>query len=998
MVDHDVRNGQHMHAQTTTAVDKLKVGAVSVAVCAGLGLGAVSVYPPQFANADPVVQPAATKALSEIEIPAYAGIYARDFWNHGGDAIKKDAIIAYAKEVLKPLGVSDQVQYSISDEDFKKAIAETGGYFREAASGDVTLTLTEGSTTKTTKIKTVFFQPPYVQRSNTKQEGDPKPRSFEGSHTSHNQGKLNVADPDNYTLTSDQKTKLINDFKNANKKLALPDSTQYEMDEKGNLTLSYEQDGKKLSTTISRDYFISDVAFVPDILVFHKPDGTNAKSEPLKKPLFIKLRKDKDYKKFWTANGVGIGNVSSGWAKDLKVEKVEDAEGKRLKITGAYTKLGATPNRSRGRYEIYGKYGIGVAPEDTDRGYNQSFTNIFRVRVLRVHDTTYIRCVDEEANERYDFDKDIKEKLGVNWSELKKYNAPDDANSVTDDQVREEVKKRVDVVAEDTNPTLEHKAGVQVFKGHAVLKDQGNQASPTSTATRIYYTKHIPVTVVSDQNHVSEAEKEIIRNKVKQANGFDANKNPFEVDVADDGRITIKYNVKHTDKNGKQKDTFTADLGRPVQQFRFKDSEVKPGGKVNVDKPAQVNETDPNKIKQNDKGEPVLTPEGTTYKAPGEDPSTPGTKTPFTVDVAHGDGKVVVTVTPKDDGTFDISVPEGTEPDITLDVPINVCLPNQTCAVITAKVHVLKPDNKLFEPKGGAIEHKFGEGTSKEDIFSKVEVKSEKDGKFDENGTTPKDNEMPVLSVDEGKVPTGEESGKFEIEVTATYPDGTKDKTTVTVVVGPEAPVVSAKDDGSVTVKLPEDPGADKVTITYKKDGADKTITLTKEGGAWKLPDGTEGVTLENGVVTISADEVDDETEVSATSTNSTIQKTSDVSKDTSKKPVSSDLGGVPVPDPANPNPAPNPNGEGNTPSGNADNPSGNADGNTGSSSGEGGSSNASSTNQNSNKKPAKARRRAMRKVPQTGDLFGLGILGGVATLGGAFLAGFGMHKKHEDQ
>lgn len=998
MLDHDVHKKHQAQVHASTTADKLKVGAVSVAVCAGLGLGVVSVYPPQFASADTVAQPAATKALSEIEIPAYTGIYARDFWNHGGDAIKKDAIIAYAKEVLKPLGVSDHVQYSVTDEDFKKAIAETGGYFREAASSEITLTLTEGATTKTTKIKTIFFQPPYVQRTGVKKDGDPKPRSFEGSHTSHNQGKLNVVDPDNYTLTPVQKTKLIDDFKNANKKLALPDTATYEMDEIGNLTISYEQDGKKLSTTISRDYFISDVAFVPDILVFHKPDGTNAKSEPLKDPLFIKLRKDKEYKNFWTGNGTGIGNAARGWAKDFKVEKIEDAEGKRLKITGAYTKLGATPSQSRGRYEKWGKYGIGVAPENTDRGYKQSFTNIFRVRVLRVHDTTYIRCVDEEAKERYDFDKDIKEKLGVNWDELKAYNGPDDAPGTSDDAVRNQVKPRVDVAVDDTNPTFEHKAGVQVFKGHAVLKDQGNQASPTSTATRIYYTKHIPVTVVADQSRLTEDEKKIIIDKVKKANGFDENKNPFEVSVAEDGRITIKYNVKHTDKNGNQKDTFTADLGRPVQQFQFKDSEVKAGGTVNVPKPAEKTD-DGSGIKKDDHGNPIVVPDGTTYKAPGEDPDTPGTKQPFTIDVAHGDGKVVVTVTPKDDGTFDIKVPEDTEPDITLDVPINVCLPTQKCAVITAKVHVLKPDNKLFEPKGGAIERKFGEGTSKEDIFSKVEVKSEKDGKFDENGTTPKDNEMPTLSVDESKIPTGEESGKFEVEVTATYPDGTKDKTTVTVTVGPEAPVVEAKDDGSVDVKLPEDPGADKVVITYKKDGADKTITLTKEGGAWKLPDGTEGVTLENGVVTISADEVDDDTEVSATSTNTTIQQTSDVSKDTAKKkPSTGGTGGVPVPDPQDPTPVPNPNGNGNNPSGNADNPSGNAGGNTGSNSGEGSSSNASSTNQNSGKKPAGSRKRAMRKVPQTNDLFGLSVLGEVAALGGALFAGLGVHKKHEEK
>ena len=92
--------------------------------------------------------------------------------------------------------------------------------------------------------------------------------------------------------------------------------------------------------------------------------------------------------------------------------------------------------------------------------------------------------------------------------------------------------------------------------------------------------------------------------------------------------------------------------------------------------------------------------------------------------------------------------------------------------------------------------------------------------------------------------------------------NNTKDKT------APAAPTVKANDDGSVTVTPPKDVDVKSMDITYTPEGSDTptTVKATKDDyGNWSLP-ADSGLKIDpaSGVVTIPADKVKDETEVSA--------------------------------------------------------------------------------------------------------------------------------------
>ncbi|HFR3775339.1 TPA: Ig-like domain-containing protein, partial [Streptococcus suis] len=101
----------------------------------------------------------------------------------------------------------------------------------------------------------------------------------------------------------------------------------------------------------------------------------------------------------------------------------------------------------------------------------------------------------------------------------------------------------------------------------------------------------------------------------------------------------------------------------------------------------------------------------------------------------------------------------------------------------------------------------------------------------------------------------------------------------------PEAPVVDAKEDGSVTV-TPAGDDTKTTAITYTdENGTPQTVTVTKgEDGNWTVP-AESGVTVDSstGAVTIPADKVQDGSTVSATSTDeagNTSSPATDIAKD----------------------------------------------------------------------------------------------------------------------
>ena len=144
--------------------------------------------------------------------------------------------------------------------------------------------------------------------------------------------------------------------------------------------------------------------------------------------------------------------------------------------------------------------------------------------------------------------------------------------------------------------------------------------------------------------------------------------------------------------------------------------------------------------------------------------------------------KVTVPDFPKDKGTPTIKVdnpaqiPNGQTPG-TVEVPVTVTYPDGTKDHVNVPVTVgEQPQKDKYEPTAGEITKPYGTPTTPEEVKEKVSVPD-----------FPKDGGKVVVTIDDQTtVPSGNASGVFEVPVTVTYPDGTKDHVTVKIVVTPQ--------------------------------------------------------------------------------------------------------------------------------------------------------------------------------------------------------------------
>ncbi|WP_409482509.1 Rib/alpha-like domain-containing protein [Helcococcus ovis] len=174
-------------------------------------------------------------------------------------------------------------------------------------------------------------------------------------------------------------------------------------------------------------------------------------------------------------------------------------------------------------------------------------------------------------------------------------------------------------------------------------------------------------------------------------------------------------------------------------------------------------------------------------------------------------------------GTFNIDVtvkyPDGSEDHV--KVPVTVKEP-------------VKKENEIYEPKVTPIVKPNGESTTNDDVKNAVEVPG-----------YPKDAEkQPEISVDPGqKLPDGKTAGRFNIDVTVKYPDGSEDHVKVPVTVKekvtPTDPIIITVTPG-VEFITPEvlDPSncAVKPWLVVKKDKG-ITYIVTLEDGTEVKPD-----------------------------------------------------------------------------------------------------------------------------------------------------------------
>ncbi|PLA26965.1 hypothetical protein CYJ45_11455 [Corynebacterium coyleae] len=259
----------------------------------------------------------------------------------------------------------------------------------------------------------------------------------------------------------------------------------------------------------------------------------------------------------------------------------------------------------------------------------------------------------------------------------------------------------------------------------------------------------------------------------------------------------------------------------------YKDGSGKPGEDVKVEKP---------EFKDKD-GNPTTPPDGTTF--------TPGENTPDGVTIDENTGEITVTI------------PKDAKPGDKITVPVEVTYPDGSKDNVDVTVTVDNPDAKTadeIEP-----EYKDGSGKPGEDVkVDKPEFK-DKDGNptTPPEGTTftPGENAPDGVVVDENTgeitvtIPKDAKPGdKITVPVEVTYPDGSKDNTTVTVTVdNPDKPV----DEGADTTPPKIDPiKPDDKTVTGTGDRPNENITVT-------FPDGKEvpATTDENGKWTVKVPE-----------------------------------------------------------------------------------------------------------------------------------------------
>ena len=136
----------------------------------------------------------------------------------------------------------------------------------------------------------------------------------------------------------------------------------------------------------------------------------------------------------------------------------------------------------------------------------------------------------------------------------------------------------------------------------------------------------------------------------------------------------------------------------------------------------------------------------------------------------------------------------------------------------------------------------------------------------------------PGVTIDSktGEITIPADKVKDNTEVTAITKNGNSVDSEPAIAVArfpkPEKPTVTAKEDGSVTAKPQDSTKADKITVTYTgEDGSPKTVVGTKDPfNQWISSDPEIKINADTGEITIPAEKVKNETEVTAITKNGT--------------------------------------------------------------------------------------------------------------------------------
>ena len=497
------------------------------------------------------------------------------------DGLTKDEVQEVLTRKLTEQGLNPS-DYTITIEDskIKKANAGSYGDGRRNRVMTVEVTITPkaaGAPAVTCNTRILYYTPPFAFLDKGK---------FPQNHTHHNVGKLVVDNPDSYTISPEDKVKLIDAFLKANPNLQL-EKSQLQMDDNGNLTITNKAGEDPYSVTVPAEEFVSVVGKVKDILVFLDPATGNKLSTEVpavRVPLKAGNWDDSD---LWGTNNAGANRNLSAKAQlsglDLK------REGNELVISGKFDSS-ISNNAGGTRY-------LGIHRNSSkEYNYTQSFSNGFKVRVVPLKEDIVVRNLDKDAKFTQ---ADVEKLIDVDYKKLNPLKFNQD-KGLTAAQIRADVNSKI--IRKISVDGLKHELGTQEFSG--TLRTDLNVVSPVLKATAIYYTEKIPATLVSDPDKLTPDQIAEITSKVKKVNKL---KDTDKVTVDKAGNVTIEFK---RDKNDHNKVNATKKFKAPLAQAKYPDGKVETGKSIES---------------------PITTPEG--YKFP--------TGTKFVVDGDAPDGLTV---------------------------------------------------------------------------------------------------------------------------------------------------------------------------------------------------------------------------------------------------------------------------------------------------------------------------------------------------------------------
>ncbi|WEB56590.1 Rib/alpha-like domain-containing protein [Winkia neuii] len=716
------------------------------------------------------------------------------------DGLTKDEVQEVLTRKLTEQGLNPS-DYTITIEDskIKKANAGSYGDGRRNRVMTVEVTITPkaaGAPAVTCNTRILYYTPPFAFLDKGK---------FPQNHTHHNVGKLVVDNPDSYTISPEDKVKLIDAFLKANPNLQL-EKSQLQMDDNGNLTITNKAGEDPYSVTVPAEEFVSVVGKVKDILVFLDPATGNKLSTEVpavRVPLKAGNWDDSD---LWGTNNAGANRNLSAKAQlsglDLK------REGNELVISGKFDSS-ISNNAGGTRY-------LGIHRNSSkEYNYTQSFSNGFKVRVVPLKEDIVVRNLDKDAKFTQ---ADVEKLIDVDYKKLNPLKFNQD-KGLTAAQIRADVNSKI--IRKISVDGLKHELGTQEFSG--TLRTDLNVVSPVLKATAIYYTEKIPATLVSDPDKLTPDQIAEITSKVKKVNKL---KDTDKVTVDKAGNVTIEFK---RDKNDHNKVNATKKFKAPLAQAKYPDGKVETGKSIES---------------------PITTPEG--YKFPT------GTKFVVDGDAPDGltvgqDGKITYNA-PKDKTPGDltgkvlVTLPDKKTP---ISVPFKITVipavpemsyPDKKVeAGKSVETPITTPDGYTF-PKGSKFEVKDAPKGVTVDETGKITYNAPKDktpgevtGKIlvtlpghDKPTAVPYKitviPAVPEMSYPDKKV----EAGK-SVDVPVTTPDGYKFPTGTKFVVDGDAPDgLTVGQDGKITYNAPKDKTPGEVTgkILVTLPGHDKPTAV----------------------------------------------------------------------------------------------------------------------------------------------------------------------------